>query len=193
MNRIWLNWNRTLRHWNQAQVVHCNILSTAPVVQWTDYLVSIRTEYRHNALCHNHPDWPAPINYDVGWVSPGCYPVQPFLLSRYQETRTSFLFCSVKARLSRDLIENAVKWWKSELQSKNGSLRRLEEMETDIGKCFSIQVVVFKAFKILCCTQIDSKPSIAKFLKNFCWLVYFIPKESSLSKTVPWIWYTFLG
>ena len=51
----------------------------------------VRAERRHNASCHNHPDWLAPVDCDVGWVSPRRCPVFFLLLSRYKGT--SFSFC----------------------------------------------------------------------------------------------------
>ena len=54
-----------------------------------------------------------------------------------------------------------------------------EEMDTEIGTCFHIQVVVFVSFKVSLWTQIDSKLKIAKFLNSFCWFVYLIPKKTN--------------
>ena len=68
-----------------------------------------------------------------------------------------------------------------------------EETDTDIGLCFLIQVVVLVSLKVSFWTQIDSNSNNAKFLKSFCSLVYLILKESSLSKRVSRICYTFLG
>ena len=67
---------------------------------------------------------------------------------------------------------------------KIGSSTRFEEMDTNIGTCLPIQIVVFVSLKVSFGTQIDSKSKIAKLLKSFCSLVHLIPKESSLSKRV---------
>ncbi len=67
---------------------------------------------------------------------------------------------------------------------KIGSSTRFEEIYTDIGTCFPIQVVVFVSLKDSSWTQIDLKLNLAKFSDSFCSLVYLITKESSLSKRV---------
>ena len=54
------------------------------------------------------------------------------------------------------------------MQMKIGPSTRFEEMDTDIGTCFPIQVVVFVSRKVSSGTQIGSKSNIAKFLKSFC-------------------------
>ena len=51
---------------------------------------------------------------------------------------------------------------------KNGSSTRFQEMDTEIGTCLPIHVVVFVFFKDSSWTHIDSKSNIAKFLKSFC-------------------------
>ena len=65
---------------------------------------------------------------------------------------------------------------------ENWLSKRFEEMDTDVGTCFAIQVVLFVSLQVCCWTQIDSKSNVAKFLKSFRSLVYLILKESSLSK-----------
>ena len=98
-----------------------------------------------------------------------------------------------QAKFLRAPIKDATRWWGSELQREIGSSARFEEMDTEIGTCFPIQVVVFVSLKVSSWTPIDSKSSIAKFLKSFCSLVYLILKESILSKRVSRIWYRFQG
>ena len=78
------------------------------------------------------------------------------------------------------------------MQRKIGSSTRFEEIDTDIGTCLPIQVVVILSLKVSS-TQTDSESKTAKFLKSFCSLVYLIPKESSLSERGSRIRYTFLG
>ena len=49
-------------------------------------------------------------------------------------------------------------------REKNGSSTRFEEMETEMGTCFPIHVVVFVSLEDFSWTNIDSKSNIAKFL-----------------------------
>ena len=55
---------------------------------------------------------------------------------------------------------------------KIGSSTRIGEIDTDIGTCFLIQVVVFVSLKVSSWTQIDPQSNIAKFLNSLCSLVY---------------------
>ena len=57
------------------------------------------------------------------------------------------------------------------LQRKIGYSTKFEEIDTDIGTCFPIQLVVFVSLKVSSWTQMDSKSNVAKFLKSFCSLV----------------------
>ena len=79
-----------------------------------------------------------------------------------------FIFASLwELILSRAPIKDATRWWGSELQRNIASSTRFEEMDTDIGTCFRIQIVVVVPLKVSSLTQIDSKSNIVKFLKNF--------------------------
>ena len=110
-------------------------------------------------------------------------------------SRNKFFFFALlwEAKLSRTPVKDATRWWGLELQMKIGSSTRFEEIDTDIGTCFLIQVVVFVSLKSSSWTQIDSRSNIAFFFNSFYSLVYLIPNESSLSKRVSRIWYTFPG
>ena len=48
-----------------------------------------------------------------------------------------------------------------------GSSIRFDDIETEMGTCFPIQVVVCVSFSSSVGTQIDSKSKIARFLKSF--------------------------
>ena len=98
-----------------------------------------------------------------------------------------------ETKISGVPIKDATRWWASALHRKLGSSTRFQEMDTDIWTCFLIQIVVFVNLTVSFWTETDSKSVIAKYLKSFCSLVYLIPKESSLSKRVFRIWYTFRG
>ena len=52
------------------------------------------------------------------------------------------------------------------MQRKFGSLTMFENVDTDIGTCFPIHVVVFVSLKVFSWTQIVSKSNIANF-ENF--------------------------
>ena len=67
---------------------------------------------------------------------------------------------------------------------KTGSSNKLEEIETEIGSCLPIQVVVFVSFNCSEDTHIDSKSKTAKFLNNFRSSLYEIPNPSNLSNKV---------
>ena len=51
---------------------------------------------------------------------------------------------------------------------ETGSSRRFEEMDTEIGTCLPLHVVVFVSLKDHSWTEIDSKSNFARFLKGFC-------------------------
>ena len=52
------------------------------------------------------------------------------------------------------------------LQRKMVSCNKLEELDTEIGSCFPIQLVVLVSFISLDGSQIDSKSNTAKFLNS---------------------------
>ena len=54
-----------------------------------------------------------------------------------------------------------------------GSGIKIDEIETDMGTCFPIQIVVSVClYEFASLTQMDSKPNIAKFLNSFCSFLY---------------------
>ena len=97
------------------------------------------------------------------------------------------------ANFSRAPIKDATTCWGSELQKKICSFTSFEELDTDIGTYFPIQVFVFVSLKVSSWTQIDSTSIFFKVLKRFCWLVCLLQKKSNLSKRVSRIWYDLLA
>ena len=85
---------------------------------------------------------------------------------------------SLQGRMSLSVV------WGEELHRKIGVSMRLDDMETDIGTCFPIHLVVAVSLNCSSLTQMDSKSKTAKFLNRLCSFVYGIAKESSLSKSV---------
>ena len=67
---------------------------------------------------------------------------------------------------------------------KMGLSRTLDEIDTDMGSCFPIQVIVSVGFSSSDGTQIDSKSKIATFLNKVCSFVYSILNPSSVSNNV---------
>ena len=60
-----------------------------------------------------------------------------------------FIFALLwEAKFPRATIKDATRWWASELQRKIGSCTRFEELDTDIGTCSFIEVVVFVSRKV---------------------------------------------
>ena len=111
---------------------------------------------------------------------------------KFCKRQPSFLFCFLdfKKQIFHFYLVTPELRWKMQrcdqdqrLQRKIGSPTRFEEMEIDIKTCFPGQVVVFVSLEISSRTQTDSMPNVAIFFESFCWLVYLIPKESSLSKS----------
>ena len=78
-------------------------------------------------------------------------------------------------------------------QRNIGSSAREDDIETEIGICFPIVVVVSVSLNSSSSTEIASQSKIARFLNSFCSSVYGISKPSSLSKSVPQSGYTFFG
>ena len=50
---------------------------------------------------------------------------------------------------------------------KKGCSTKLDKIDTDIGTCLPTQVAVSVSLNLSSCTQVDSKPIIAMFVKNF--------------------------
>ena len=71
------------------------------------------------------------------------------------------------ANSSRDSTKETISVLGSLSHRNTGSSIKLEEIETDIGSCFPIQVVLFVSFSSSGGAQIDSKSRIAKFLSSF--------------------------
>ena len=65
-----------------------------------------------------------------------------------------------------------------------GSGIKFNEIESDMGTCFPIQVVVSVCLYESSLTQMDSKSKSAKFLKIFSSFLYGILKASNFSKSV---------
>ena len=54
-----------------------------------------------------------------------------------------------------------------------GSWIKFDEIETDMGTCFPIHVVVLVClYEFASLTQMDSKSNIAGFLNSFCFFLY---------------------
>ena len=83
------------------------------------------------------------------------------------------------AKPSRAPIKEDTRCRGFELQRKNGSGIRFDEIETEIGTCFLIHLVVSVPLYVSSFTQIDSKSKMAKFLNNFWSSLYGITKESN--------------
>ena len=80
------------------------------------------------------------------------------------------------------------------LSNKNmGLSSKIDEGDTDISFCFSIQVIVSVGFSSSDGTQIDSQSKMATLLKKVCSLVYSILNSSSFSNIVSLRVSTFLG
>ena len=60
-----------------------------------------------------------------------------------------------------------------------GFSSKLDEIDTDMGSCFPMQVIVSVGFNSSDGTQIDSKTKMATFLNKVCSLVYSIMNPSS--------------
>ena len=66
-----------------------------------------------------------------------------------------------------------------------GSGIKFDEIETDMGTCFPIHVVVsVYLYEFASLTQMDSKSNFAKFLNSFCSLLYGMLNASNFSKSV---------
>ena len=66
-----------------------------------------------------------------------------------------------------------------------GSGIKFDKIETDMGTCFPIHVVVSVClYEFASLTQMDSKSNIAKFLNSFCSLQYGMLNASNFSKSV---------
>ena len=62
---------------------------------------------------------------------------------------------------------------------------KFDEIETDIGTCFPIHVVVSVClYEFASLTQMDSKSNIAEFLNSFCSLLYGMLNAFNSSKGV---------
>ena len=59
-----------------------------------------------------------------------------------------------------------------------------DEMDTKLGTCFPIYVVVFVFLKVSSWTPIDSKPNSTKCLKSFRWLVCLKPNDPAFQKEI---------
>ena len=70
------------------------------------------------------------------------------------------------------------------MQRKTDSGIKFDEIETDIGTCFPIHVVVSVRLYESSLTQMDSKSNIAKFLTSFWSSVYAKLNAFKFSKTV---------
>ena len=66
-----------------------------------------------------------------------------------------------------------------------GSRNKFDGIETDIGTCFPIHVVVLVClYASSPLAQMDSKSNIAKFLNSFCSFLYGMLNASNFSKSV---------
>ena len=65
-----------------------------------------------------------------------------------------------------------------------GLSSKLDEIDTDMGSCFPIQVIVLVGFSSSDGTQIDSKSKIATFLNKVCSFAHSILNPSSFSNNV---------
>ena len=70
---------------------------------------------------------------------------------------------------------------------------RFDDIETEMGTCFPIQLVVCVSFSSSVGTQIDSKSKIARFLKSFLSSETGRLNPSSFSNRVLRSSYTFFG
>ena len=71
------------------------------------------------------------------------------------------------------------------LSHKNmGLSSKLYEIDTDMGSCFPIQVIVLIGLNSSDDMQIDSKSKIATFLNKVCSLMYSILNPSSFSNNI---------
>ena len=81
-------------------------------------------------------------------------------------------FCNISALLllassSSASTKDTIIVLGSVLHRKIGSCNKLEEIDTEIGSCFPIQVVILVSFSSIDETQIDSKSNTAQFLNSF--------------------------
>ena len=71
------------------------------------------------------------------------------------------------------------------LSHKNmGLLNNLDEIDTYMGSCFTIQFIISVGFSSSEGTQIDSKSQLTTFLNIVCYLVYSILNSSSFPTNV---------
>ena len=118
-NRIRLNWDRFSHCWNQTQVIHCNIVPNCPANQSFDSFGTVWIERSVVFCSHNQLDSCivlslAPVDCDVGWISPRCCSAESVLLSRYQAAVFHFCFFW-EAKASGALAKDETRWWWSEL------------------------------------------------------------------------------
>ena len=102
----------------------------------------------------------------------------------------SFALCTKPSTASMNDSTKLRGW---ELQRNIGMVIRFEDIETDMGTCLPIQVVVSLFLNFPSGIQIDSKSKTARLVKSLWSSVYWISNESSLSNSVSRIWYTFFG
>ena len=70
------------------------------------------------------------------------------------------------------------------LSHKNmGLSSKLDEIDTDMGSCFPIQVIASVGFNFSDGTQIETKSKMATFLNKVCSIVYSILNPSSFQTT----------
>ena len=183
-NRIWSSWDCILHCWNQTQVKHCNTVPEFLEYQLNDFV----------CICMNWVEAKIMLSQSSWLLSNNACSRQLWHWLSFSKMLPSFVFVVVSISRntffffvliweaefsSRFPINDATRWWGSELQWKIISSTRSEEVDTDIETCFPIQVFVFVSLKVSSWAQIDSKPIIAKFLKSFCSLVHLIAKDSS--------------
>ena len=103
----------------------------------------------------------------------------------------SSLLCS--ANSSRLVTKSIIKFCWSFLYKKMGSSIRFDDIKTEIGTCFPIQVVVCLSFNSSVGTQIDSKSKIVRLLKSLLSSETGRLNPSRFSNKVYWSSYTFFG
>ena len=96
--------------------------------------------------------------------------------------RISVLFFS--ANNSKFATKSIMRDCGSLSHKKMGLSSKLDKIDTDMGSCFPIQVIVLVGFSSSDGTQIDSKSKIATFLNKVCSFVYSILNPFSFSNTV---------